>query len=306
MGINAQQGVASLGLLPKLDRANTGLVGVFSAVGPGLAFPVMGPANALLYASINTTLTVTAGSVAASVASATGLANGAAIYSPGGLLPPGSTLSGLSSTNFNVALPTLTYPGTLLANGQIIGLPDVKWLKGATVTGPGIPAAGLTVVGTPVASTPIGGFPVSAPASTKGFVQEGGTVQLSSVNVTPTSSPNGDPQFFQFAIAAAGIPTSGTDTGAVYTGAGVTFNATVQLERSFDGGNIWIACNVDGLGTLAQYGGAASTPISLEFAEPEEGVTYRWNCIAYTSGTLNYRISTTGGAATVLALNQLR
>ncbi len=305
MGINAQQGVSALGLLPALDRANSGIIGSFAAVGPGLAFPIMGPANALLYASINTTLTVTAGSVAASVASATGLANGAAIYSPKGLIPPGSTISGLSSTNFNVALPTLTYPGRLLANGQITGLPDVTWLKGATVTGPGIPSGGLTVVGTPVPATPIGGFPLSSPAGALGFVQEGGSVQLSSVNVTPTSSPNGDPQFFQFALAAAGIPASGTDAGAIFTGAGVTFNATVQLERSFDGGLTWIVCNVGGTGTLAQYTGATVTPVSLTFAEPEQGVLYRWNCIAYTSGAPNYRISTTGAAATVLPLNQL-
>jgi hypothetical protein len=305
MGLNAQQGVAALGLLPTGDRANTGLIGSFGAVGPGLPFPVMGPANALLYASINTALTVTAGSVAASVASATGLANGASIYSPAGLLPPGSTISGLASTNFNVALPTLTLPGTLLANGQIIGLPSVKWLNGATVTGPGLPAAGLTVVGVPVQPSTIGGFPVSSPAGALGFIQAGGSVQLSSVNVTPKTSPNGDPQFFQFALAAAGIPTSGADAAAIFTGAGVTFNATVQLERSFDGGNTWPVCNIGGSGQLAQYLGAAVPPISLTFAEPEEGVIYRWNCIAYTSGTIQYRISTTGAAATVLPLNQL-
>ncbi len=107
--------------------------------------------------------------------------------------------------------------------------------------------------------------PLSSPAGALGFVQEGGSVQLSSVNVTPTSSPNGDPQFFQFALAAAGIPASGTDAGAIYTGAGVTFNATVQLERSFDGGLTWIVCNVGGTGTLAQYTGATVTPVSLTF-----------------------------------------
>jgi len=304
MGLNAQQGVAALGLLPRGDRANSGLIGSFSGVGPGLPFPIMGPANALLYASINTALTVTAGSVAASVVSASGLANGAAIYSPAGLLPPGSTISGLSSTNFNAALPTLTLPGTLLANGQIIGLPSVAWLNGATVTGPGLPAAGLTVIGT-TAANPLAGFPLSSPAGALGFPQQGGSVQLSSVNVTPVASPNGDPQFFQFALAAAGIPASGTDAGAIFTGAGVTFNATIQLERSFDGGNTWLVCNIGGAGQLAQYGGAASAPISLTFAEPELGVVYRWDCIAYSSGKINYRISTTGAAATVLPLNQL-
>ena len=304
MGINAQQSVAALGLLPTLDRANSGLIGSFSGVGPGLPFPIMGPANALLYASINTTLTVSAASIAASVASATGLANGAAIYSPGGLLPPGSTISGLSSTNFNAALPTLTLPGTLLSNGKIIGLPSVAWLLGAKVTGPGLPTAGLTVVGiTPVSS--ISGFPISSPAGALGFVQGGGSVQLSGGASPTLDGGQGSPQFFQFALAAAGIPASGTDANAIFTGAGVTFNATVQLERSFDGGCTWVVCNVGGTGQLAQYGGATATPISLTFAEPEEGVLYRWNCIAYSAGMIDYRISTTGAAATVLPLNQL-
>jgi hypothetical protein len=34
--------------------------------------------------------------------------------------------------------------------------------------------------------------------------------------------------------------------------------------------------------------------------EPEKGVLYRLNCIAFTSGTINYRISTTGQAGTTL------
>ena len=304
MGINAQLGVPALGLLPLGDRANTGLIGSFSGVGPGLPFPVFGPANALLYAQINTALTVTAGSVAASAASGTGLANGAALYSPAGLIPPGTTISGFSTPNFNLALPTLTLPGTLLPNGEIIGLPSVTWLNNALVTGPGIPTAGLRVIGVPTPPSPIPGFPLSAPAGALGFVQSGGSVQLAAT-VTPVNSPNGDPQFFQFALAAAGIPASGTDAGAIFTGAGISFNATVQLERSFDGGNTWIVCNVGGTGILAQYTGATVTPISLTFAEPELGVIYRWNCIAYTSGAINYRISTTGAAATVLPLNQL-
>ena len=78
----------------------------------------------------------------------------------------------------------------------------------------------------------------------------------------------------------------------------------MQLERSLDGGNTWIIANVGGTGTLAQY--TAGTPVSVTFGEPEEGITYRWNCIVYTSGTINYRISTTGGAATAFgSLNQL-
>ena len=300
MGINAQLGVATLGTLPAGDRANGGVVGSFSAVGPGLPVAIMGPANALIYASIKTSLAVTGGSLSATLGSATGLAVGASINSSA--VPPGTTIGNLVSTTATLALPTLTLPGTLLPNGQIIGLPSVTWLNGATATGPGIPAGGL-VVDSVQAGKPIGGFPLSSPAGAKGFVQEGGSAQLSAA-VTPVASPSGNPQFFQFALAAAGLSTL-TDTGAVFTGAGVSFNATVQLERSFDGGSTWIVCNVGGTGTLAQYTGSSVTPISLTFAEPEQGVIYRWNAIAYSSGLINYRISTTGAAATVLPLNQL-
>jgi hypothetical protein len=282
------------------------VTGQFTGVGPGIPISTFGPTNALAYASINTTLTVVAGSIAATLGSATGLANGASIYSPAGLIPPGTTINGLSGTNFNLALPTLSLPGTLLANGQIVGLNTVAWLQGATVTGPGLPAAGLTVVSTQAPAPNPGGFPVAATfGDANGLFLSGGTVQLSGT-ATPVSVRDGATQFFQFKLAAAGIPASGADANAIFTGAGITFNATIQLERSLDGGNTWVVTNAGGTGTLAQYSGATVTPISFTFAEPEEGATYRWNCIAYTSGTLNYRISTTGGAATAFgSLNQL-
>lgn len=66
-----------------------------------------------------------------------------------------------------------------------------------------------------------------------------------------------------------------------------TFSATVQLEKSFDAGITWLVCCKDNNGTAASYTGA----INLSGFEPEYGVLYRWNCTAYTSGTVNYRIS---------------
>jgi hypothetical protein len=300
VGLNARLGIAGLGLLPDGDRANSGVRGVFSAIGPGIPVSIMGPANALLYASLSTSLTTTAAGATAELGSATGLAVGASINSP--LVPPGTIISVLAGTTATLGLPTLTLPGTLLPNGQIVGLPSVDWLTGATVTGPGLPTAGLVVNAT-VAPSPQAGFPIYAPPGAR-VLNGGGSVQLALGAVSPVASPNGDPQFFQFRLAAAGIA-AGVDAAAVFTGAGVTFNATVQLERSFDGGRTWVVCNVGGSGQLAQYLGATTTPISLTFAEPEQGVAYRWNCIAWTSGTINYRISTTGGAAMVLPLNQL-
>lgn len=80
-----------------------------------------------------------------------------------------------------------------------------------------------------------------------------------------------------------------------------SWTATIRLERSFDGGTTWIVCGIGGSGTQAVY----STPnqdVSLVVAEPERGVLYRWNCTAYTSGTINYRFSASGAAALSLGL----
>lgn len=66
-----------------------------------------------------------------------------------------------------------------------------------------------------------------------------------------------------------------------------TFSATIQLEKSFDGGSTWLVCCEDTYGTAAAY----TAPVNLSGYEPEYGVLYRWNCTAYTSGTVNYRIS---------------
>lgn len=67
--------------------------------------------------------------------------------------------------------------------------------------------------------------------------------------------------------------------------------ATVNLERSFDGGVTWITCGVGGAGQTASY---STLPISIVGGEPEKVVLYRLNCVAYTSGTVNYRLSTPG------------
>lgn len=58
-----------------------------------------------------------------------------------------------------------------------------------------------------------------------------------------------------------------------------TFTATVTLERSFDGGSTYH--------TVATYTSATEARV----AESEVGVLYRFNCTAYTSGTVTYRLS---------------
>jgi hypothetical protein len=64
-----------------------------------------------------------------------------------------------------------------------------------------------------------------------------------------------------------------------------TFVGTVQVERSFDGGTTWLPLTA--LGTAIPF----TAPCSEVFEELEFGVQYRLNCTAYTSGTINYRLS---------------
>ena len=94
------------------------------------------------------------------------------------------------------------------------------------------------------------------------------------------------------AIVVAGnsvtLSSNATGTGAsasVFEDTG--FTATVRVEKSYDGGVTWLAANEPGTVTAASFTAQAS----MEMFEPELGVYYRLNCTAYTSGTINYRIS---------------
>lgn len=64
-----------------------------------------------------------------------------------------------------------------------------------------------------------------------------------------------------------------------------TFVATVAVERSFDDGATARAVTVNG--TAITRTAAASESLS----EDENGVLYRLRCTAWTSGTVNLRIS---------------
>lgn len=274
---------------PQGDRANAVVSGQFTAIGNGKAISLAGPANFAIWASYNTALTIAAaGSNAGTVGAAGQIATGASVNSV--LVPPGTTIASIAGSNVTFAFPIYRLAGQLGSNGQISGLPWTAGLLGATVTGPGIPSGAITVTQTP-ATNP------SLPA---------GTVQLSTLSTTPgtgvTPGLSGVAPLFNFALTANAI-SAGTDSAAIFTGAAITFSATVQLERSFDGGQTWLVANTGGSGTLAQY--TAGTHVQATFGEPEQGALYRLNCPAYTSGTINYRISTTGAAGLSLAINQL-
>lgn len=97
--------------------------------------------------------------------------------------------------------------------------------------------------------------------------------------------------------------TSASDPAALFEHA--IPEATVRLERSFDGGVTWLTAGVGGGAPASWTLGAATItwPISVVAAEPEQQVAYRLNCVAYTSGTIRYRLSATGAAAMSWAVN---
>lgn len=65
---------------------------------------------------------------------------------------------------------------------------------------------------------------------------------------------------------------------------------TVKLQRSFDSGTTYFDVSQDAAGTPASYA-LNSTTVSFTVEEVEIGVIWRFNCTAYTSGTITYRIS---------------
>jgi hypothetical protein len=83
---------------------------------------------------------------------------------------------------------------------------------------------------------------------------------------------------FQFPNPVAGV------YNVAITG---TFSATVQLERSFDGGATWAPISGSTIGTTVTF----TAPTTFVGNETERGVLYRVNCTAWVSGTANVRIS---------------
>jgi hypothetical protein len=284
--------------------ANAVVSGVLAAVGPTAPFAFRGPFNVAIWGSQVDALTVTAGSLTASVATGTGLVAGDAINST--LVPPGTTVGAITGTTVTLAIPPITLYGRSHTSplNQIHTLSSTTGLIGAAVSGPGI-ASGTTVTGivrpaispaNEIGST-IPGYPSPAGGQT-------GQVQLSAA---PAADQNlAFPlQPFVFARTGNAITASGTDSAASFTGGAVDYTGSVQLERSFDGGSTWLVCNEPGQsGVLAIY--AAGTPINFTAAEPEKNVLYRLNATALSGSNLcNFRISATGQAGESYGLGLL-
>ncbi len=284
MGLPAPVGVSWIGPPPAGDGANAVDTGSFAAVGASKPVPILGYANATVWAAYKSALTAVANSLAPTVAAIGAIIAGCSINSS--LVPPGTTVASINGTTVNLALPTVQLQGVLNSDGTISGLGSTSWLAGAAVSGTNVPAgATVAAIVTPALFPPSGG---NAPV-TRGVIK---------LSAAPTTiAPTNVPQTFTFALAAACIA-AGVDNNALFTGVPVIFNGTVQLERSFDGASTWLPTtnwNAPG-GTPAVFTGNASLP----FFEAEAGVFYRLNCVAYSavSGvTINYRLSATGGAS---------
>lgn len=287
MGVPAPIGVAASGRSPyyPFDQANYVVQGLLTAVGPGKPFPAWGPFDVEIWGDLVRTLTTTNGTLAASVNSGTTVAAGQAINSVN--VPDGTTWATFSGSSGTLALPIYTYMGrTIAGQARIYDLARTTGLVGATVTGYGIPA-GTTVLSIITAAVaPSGNSP-----GVLGVAELSAAVTAGPVNIIPLP--------FEFQLTANAIVT-GVDAAADITGAAAMYSGTVQIERSFDGGATWLVCNIGGAGTLASYN--AGTPVSLAFGEPERQVLYRVNCVAFSSGRINYRISTTGQAAKSLSV----
>lgn len=69
---------------------------------------------------------------------------------------------------------------------------------------------------------------------------------------------------------------------------GTWAGATMQLQKSFDGGSSFVPATVDAGGTAANFTGNASVCVY----EPEPGIYYRWQpTIALASGTVAWRLA---------------
>jgi len=89
------------------------------------------------------------------------------------------------------------------------------------------------------------------------------------------------------AVAVAFYPFPNPVQGLYNVAITGTFSATVQLERSFDGGGTWAPLSGSTIGTTIQF----TAPTTFVLNETERGVLYRVNCTVWASGTVNVRIS---------------
>lgn len=98
--------------------------------------------------------------------------------------------------------------------------------------------------------------------------------------ITGTASSTASNTSFRLMFGRFNAAISGTWAGA-----------TMELQKSFDGGVTFVPAVIDASGTAADYTANAAVVVD----EPEPGIFYRWQpTVALSSGTVAWRLS--GGA----------
>lgn len=107
-------------------------------------------------------------------------------------------------------------------------------------------------------------------------------------NVTGTFAATGQSASFAAKLGARDI-----NGGAFNIWLSGTAVATVQLEKSPDNGVTWFAVYAGGtkLYQWSYSNNGTGDNINETAQEVEQGVLYRLNCTAYTSGTLAYSLT---------------
>lgn len=289
MGFPAKAGVAgSSKAFKSRDMANGVIVDSFAAVGPGAAFQVWGPMNISVWGELSDALTTTAGSGTGAFASGTSVSNGDTIVSAN--VPPGTTVRSGGGTPVMAFMPQWWKTAI---NGVKSGSPTIQMQNG-----PGaLPLDLSTLVGATIKNSDF-----FAAATTILSVDANARTLTASTNATASPQPLADGVLMEFAPTGNVIKVSGADANSVVMGPATPITLTLQLERSYDGGDRWTACNLGGQAALAQW--VLTAPLSLSFGDPEAGMLYRLNCIAYAAvanTAVKYRMSTTGQASTSLS-----
>jgi len=253
------------------DRANGVISGTITAVGPQAPFCFYGPFNVDYWANVNTTLTTTAGSLSATVASGGSLASGDAINSVN--VPPGTTASIVSGTSITLAVPPISLTGDINPSDKNVrNVNNTTGLLNATVT---------DLAGYIPSSTTVTAIVLAAIVPSGNNPGQQGIITLSK-QPTPPVPLN---ESMSFACTGNAITISGADAAATFTGSAIVPSGTTNLEKSKDGGSTWIVYDTYTTSTISKY-----------YNEPELGVAYRLNNTIF-SANVQFRISSTGGAA---------
>lgn len=311
MGIPAQFCLGDFGTPPVGDQANGVVSGQFIAPGVSSYFSFFGYTNFNLTSVAPNVVTTNYQTFDIQVTGPTiaSLSNGCSIgfiynisiedpststFPPGGVLTGYNPGTGAGIISFpptfitaKVNTGSSIIKGNFPTNGFNDGVNNPNIID-SFVTGPPFPN-GANIISIIVPSNQMFGFNTPHP-----------NIAIVEVDTPAITMPN-PPAFQKLTLTLEPNIMAGTSTNAFFTGSTIKYNGSVQLEKSYDGGNTWYIANIGppGSGALAIFQDASSVSFSLY--EPEQGVLYRWNCTSFTPFTtgsdfIQYRISSTGVA----------